>query len=123
MSGKGKKVLIVEDETAIGNALRLKLEHEKIDVHLTSNGREALEWVQNNPVDLVILDLIMPEMDGFGFLQAVKEKNLDLKVIVISNLSQAEDVEKAKALGALDFMVKSNTALKEIVEKIHTHLK
>jgi DNA-binding response OmpR family regulator len=116
-------ILIAEDERAIAKALNLKLNHEGFETKLVFNGREALDLLNEEKFDLLILDLIMPRLDGFGVLAEIKSKGLKVPVIVASNLSQAEDISKAKEMGAVDFFVKSDTPVAEIVEKIKKYFK
>lgn len=115
---KKLKILIAEDERAIAGALNLKLNHEGFESQVAFNGKEAMEKLQSDKFDLLILDLIMPQLDGFGVLAEIKEKGIKIPVIVASNLSQAEDISKAKEMGAIDFFIKSDTPVAEIVEKI-----
>jgi DNA-binding response OmpR family regulator len=118
----GKKILIVEDEKPIAKALELKLDSSGFEADIAGDGNVALDKVAAEKYDLVLLDIVMPNLDGFGFLSKVKEKNIAVPVIVTSNLSQEEDINKAKALGAVDYYVKSNTPLSSIVEKINKFL-
>tara|TARA_B100000745_G_scaffold280716_1_gene213014 strand:- start:393 stop:764 length:372 start_codon:yes stop_codon:yes gene_type:complete len=118
MADSGKKILIAEDEVSIANALKLKLQHEKFEVTHVENGNDALTEIQNNSYDLILLDLMMPGKDGFGVLEELKNKGSKAKVLVTSNLGQAEDRERAKSLGATDFLVKSDTSLVEIVKRV-----
>jgi DNA-binding response OmpR family regulator len=120
---KKLKILIAEDERAIAGALNLKLNHEGFDSMVAFNGREAMDKLQAEKFDLLILDLIMPQLDGFGVLAELKEKGIKIPVIVASNLSQSEDINKAKEMGATDFFVKSDTPVAEIVEKIKKYFK
>lgn len=106
----------------MARALTLKLEKEGFEVESAGNGREGLEKIESENFDLVLLDLIMPEKDGFYVLEQVKDKEIDTKIIVASNLSQPEDVEKAKKMGAVDYFVKSDTPIVEVVEKVKNHL-
>lgn len=117
------KILIAEDERAIAGALNLKLNHEGFDAKVAFNGKEALDLLQKEKFDLLILDLIMPQLDGFGVLSGIKDKGIKIPVIVASNLSQAEDIDKAEGLGAIDFFIKSDTPVSEIVEKIKKYFK
>jgi len=112
------KILIAEDEKAIARALDLKLQHEGFETKVASDGKEALNLLQAENFDLVILDLIMPQLDGFGVLAGMKEKNIKTPAIVASNLSQQEDIDRAKELGAVDFFIKSDTPILQIVEKL-----
>lgn len=117
------KILVAEDERPIANALNLKLSHEGFETSVVFNGKEALDDLEVNHYDLLILDLMMPEISGFEVLQELKEKNIKIPVFISSNLSQAEDIAKAKALGAVDFIVKSDTPVSEIILKIKKYFK
>lgn len=117
------KILIAEDEKAIGSALNLKLNHEGFEAKVAFNGKEALSLLESEKFDLLILDLIMPQLDGFGVLKEIKAKGIKTPVMVISNLSQTADISKAKDLGAVDFLIKSDTPVAEIVEKIKKYFK
>lgn len=114
----GKKILIVEDEEALSNALRLKLSSVGFEVTVAADGQEGIELGSNNPFDLMLLDLILPIMDGFTVLSQLKEKGVKYPIIILSNLSQPEDIEKAKSLGASDFLVKSDIQLSKVLEYI-----
>ena len=118
MTATQRNILIVEDEKPLAHALELKLQHEGFTVSLTSNGREALELLGSQHFDVMLLDLIMPEMDGFQVLEKLKEIQNQPAVFVLSNLSQHEDEEKVLALGARKFFIKSDTPLTTIVEEI-----
>lgn len=117
-----KKVLIVEDEKAIANVLSLKLEKEGFETAKVFDGQEALDKMKAEKFDLVLLDLVMPKVDGFYVLSKLKENKDTTPVIVASNLGQEEDVVRAKQLGAKDYFIKSNVSLAEIVENIKTVL-
>jgi len=118
MSKTSKKILIVEDEKAISKALELKLTYEGFDVKTVFNGVEALSLLEKEKFDLILLDLVMPKLDGFGVLEVLKSKGNKIPIIVSSNLSQKEDYQRAKDLGAIDFLIKSDTPVAEVVKKI-----
>lgn len=119
-----KKILIAEDEKPMAKALELKLKGCGFDAKAVFNGAEALAEMEKENYDLLLLDLMMPVKDGFGVLEELKNKpgNKTL-VIVSSNLSQGEDIKRAKALGAVDYFVKSDTPISEVVNHIKTALK
>lgn len=117
-ASNGKKILIVEDEKPLSHALEMKLKNQGFGTTVVTNGHDAIEELSKNTFDLVLLDLIMPVMDGFGVLQEMINKKLCVPVIVISNLGQSEDRAKTKALGAVDYFVKSNTPIAEIIERV-----
>jgi DNA-binding response OmpR family regulator len=122
VSGGGKtKILIVEDERPLGHALQLKLTHEGYDVTLAVTGSEGLAQAQSGQFKLILLDMILPELDGFSILEKLKG-TITTPIIVLSNLGQEEDRVRAKGLGALDYLVKSNVPLKTIVAIIHKTL-
>ena len=118
MADASKKILIAEDEKPLAQVLTLKLERSGFDVRVAVNGQEALDVLAKEKFDLVLLDLVMPKVDGFGVLKELKKRGDATKVIVLSNLSQEEDAKKAKELGAQDFFIKSNTPIADIVEKV-----
>ena len=122
MSQKNK-ILIADDNKAIGMTLQLKLEGEGFDVTRVTNGKEALDLLEKETFDLMVLDLIMPEVDGFEVLEGMNQKGIKMPVIVASELSQAEDLEKVKKLGAVDFFMKSNMSIAEMAEKIKQYIK
>jgi len=118
MADTQKRILIVEDEKPLAHALTLKLQHEGFIVSVAENGRECLERLNGQPFDVVLLDLMMPEMDGFQVLEQLKDKPSKPVIFVLSNLSQHEDEERALALGAHKFFIKSDTPLTTITEEI-----
>ncbi len=113
-----KKILIVEDEEALSSTLSLKLESAGFKTFVAVNGIDALEMIKNNKYDLVLLDLMLPGKDGFEVLQDLHNDNYGGLVIVLSNLSQEEDIDRVLYLGAKKFLVKSKVQLSEIVDNI-----
>lgn len=120
-----RKVLVVEDDSFLQGLEVSKLHKEGYEVSSASTGDEGMEKIFESDLDLILLDLILPKFDGFDILKKVKsEENLkNIPVIVFSNLSEEKDIKKAKELGAIDFMVKSNFTLDELVEHINKILK
>ena len=116
----GKKILIVEDERPLAHALELKFTHEGYDVTIATDGAEALKIANSGSFVVILLDLIMPNLDGFGFLEQMKKKT---PVVVLSNLGQDEDKERAKSLGAVGYFVKSNTPITDIISKVKSIIK
>lgn len=116
------KVLVVEDDKFLGSAYRAKLTKSGFEVQIVTDGQEALEILRTFIPDIILLDLVMPRMDGFTTLQALKaDANLQrIPVIVASNLGQKEDVDKARAMGAQDYVVKSDLSLDDLVAKINS---
>ena len=118
MADNQKSVLIVEDEKPLAHALQLKLEHEGFSVVVASNGQECLDLVRSQSFSVVLLDLIMPVLDGFQVLEQLRQMPQPPVVFVLSNLSQHEDEERVLALGARKFFIKSDTSLTTIVEEV-----
>jgi len=116
------RIFIIEDEKPIARALELKLQKEGCETKVTFDGASALDILAKEKFDLIILDLILPEVDGFEVLRTLRVKDAQTPVIIASNLSQSEDLDKAKSLGANDYFVKSNTPIAEIVKNIYHFL-
>ncbi|NMB48106.1 response regulator [Candidatus Kuenenbacteria bacterium] len=116
------KILIVDDEKPIATALCIKLKKEGFFAEVVSNGAEALEKIAHERYDLIFLDLMMPKVSGFEVLETLQAKKNKIPVIVSSNLSQPEDMSKAKALGAVDYFVKSDTTLGAAIAKVKIFL-
>lgn len=115
----GKKILWVEDDKLLGNILSKKLEAAGYELLKVDNGKDAMDLLDTNTPDIIILDILLPEMSGFDILQAIKErKNLKgVPVIILSNLSRQADITKAKTLGASRFLVKAAVSLDEIIKQ------
>lgn len=115
----GKLLLIVEDERPLSHALEMKLKNQGYSTKVVTNGQEAIKELRSAKYDLMLMDLIMPVMDGFAVLEEMKNSKINVPVIVLSNLGQDEDRAKTKQLGAIDYFVKSNTPIADIVERVH----
>lgn len=115
------KILLAEDDKFISRAYVDGLSRAGFQVSLASNGDEAVEKINSEKPDLVLLDVIMPDKNGFEVLESIKqvEELKKIPVIVLSNLGQDSDIQKGKELGAVDYLIKSNFSIKEVVEKIH----
>ena len=96
----------------------MKLKHEGFETDLATNGAEAIEKLKTEEYSMVLLDLIMPVIDGFGVLEEIRSRQLKTPVIILSNLGQDEDRAKAKELGAVDYFVKSNTPIADIISRV-----
>ena len=118
------QVLLVEDSKAIQQMYRNKLMMEQFAVVTADNGMEAIKALSLSKPDIILLDLMMPIMDGYKVLQVVKtdQKFKDLPVLVFSAKGQPDEVEKALSLGASGFIVKSVTKPNEVVERIRSIL-
>lgn len=110
-------ILVVEDEKPLNNAIKLKLEHEGFEVVTAFDGASGLEIIKSNDnIGLLLLDLVMPKIDGFGVLREMKQAGKSVPTIVITNLTQPEDEQRAKELGAKAFFSKSDTPLSDLVQ-------
>jgi two-component system, OmpR family, alkaline phosphatase synthesis response regulator PhoP len=120
-----KYILIAEDDRFISNAYRVKLEKEGFEVKIAINGDEALNLMTEKIPDLMIIDLMMPIVDGFTLLTRMKkdERFKNIKTIIVSSLSQKEDLDRGMALGADDYFVKSEISIEDFVKKIKSQLK
>lgn len=122
---KKSTILIVEDDKFLRELLERKLRGEGLQTVTAVDGNEALKKMEEESPQLVLLDLILPGMDGFDVLKKMKEneKIAKVPVIILSNLGQKEEVEKGLKLGADDYMIKAHFTPDEIVEKIQKLLK
>ncbi len=122
---KGKElILIVEDDEVLLRALYVNFHKSEYTIATAVDGDTAVKMAQRLKPNLILLDLILPKMDGFNVLKNIKA-NPDLKnipIIVLSNLGDRADIEKAKSLGARDYFIKSNVKLEELAEKIKVSL-
>ena len=124
-SVKGLKILIVEDDPFLAALALKRLQQEGYDVRNAADGSLGIQAMQESVPDLVLLDIIMPVMNGFDVLKKMKadDKLKNIPVIIFSNLGQEQEVEEGKKLGADDFLVKAKFTLREVVEKIAELLK
>lgn len=119
------KVLIIEDDKFLRDLMSQKLSHEGFSVKEAIDGEEGFKIALEDPPDLILLDLILPRIDGFSVLEKIKKESKlsHIPTVILSNLGQKEDVARAMSMGAEDFLIKSNFTLGEIVEKIKAILK
>ncbi len=116
-----KKILLVEDDDALSGVYKSRLEMEGFEVTEVNNGEKALAIVNDLNPDLIVLDAMMPKMSGFDVLDTIRKNNSaisDVKVIMLTALSQDKDKELAKSLGASEYLVKSQVVIGEVVEHI-----
>ena len=119
-NGNGPSVLIAEDDRFLGNVLKTKLQQEGFQVRLAVDGELALTEIAAAVPDILLLDVIMPKKNGFDVLAELRLKRggAQVPVIILSNLGQEDDIKRGMSLGALDFLVKSDHSLQEIVDKV-----
>lgn len=118
------KILIIEDDKFLRELISQKVGGEGYEVLGAIDGEEGLKMAGEVQPSLILLDLILPTMDGFEVLQKLKEGEITktIPVIILSNLGQKEDIDKGMQLGATDYMIKAHFTPKEIVEKIRSIL-
>lgn len=118
-------ILFVEDEPTLQKALGLALAQEGYEVKTTADGEAGLQFAREIKPNLILLDLILPKMDGFEVLEELKKDDgtKDIPVIVLTNLESSQDIEKALALGANTYLVKANYDLKDVIEKVKENIK
>lgn len=125
MTKENKKILLVEDDIFLGELMSKKLIEEGFEVIKAIDGEEGLIKANEERPDLILLDLILPGIDGFKVLEQLKEeaKTSSIPVIILSNLGQREDVEKGFDLGAEDYLIKAHFTPDEIVKRVREPLK
>ncbi|MBU1164645.1 MAG: response regulator [Patescibacteria group bacterium] len=119
-----KKILIIEDDKFLAKMLTKMLESHGYEIVVASSGREGLLKASTEEPKLVLLDIILPDIDGFDILETIKtdDKTKKTPVIILSNLGQQEDIQQGKNLGAQDYLVKSEIKLDQVVDKVRKYL-
>ncbi len=120
-----KKVLIVEDEKPLLAALTASFDHTEIKVITAQDGEEGLKVALQERPHLILLDLLMPKMDGIAMLQKLREDDWgkNVKVIILTNLDDQKKIAEAVQSRVYDYFIKSNWNIKDIVKKVQTELK
>lgn len=119
------KILIIEDDLFLRRLCQKKLEKEGFEVVLAEDGKEGIEQAKKNIPDLILLDIILPNTDGFEVLKILKEETSTklIPIILLSNLGQKEDIDRGLSLGATDYLIKAHFSPQEIVDKVKETLK
>lgn len=119
-----KRILLVEDDTALADVYQARLELEGFDIQQVSNGEEALTAALSFKPDLVLLDAMMPKISGFDVLDILRNtpETTNVHVIMLTALSQPKDKERAESLGVDDYLVKSQVVIGDVIERIRYHL-
>lgn len=113
-----KHVMVIEDDAALNNAFSTVLAKEGFQVSSVFNGAEALELLAKDPADLILLDIIMPTMDGVEFLRRFDAKTKNTPVVVFSNLDSQKDIEEVYRLGATHYMLKAWASPKDLITMV-----
>jgi len=119
-----QRIAIIEDEQALSHVLQLKLDSVGFQTQIFENGEVFItKWHDvKDKIDLILLDLIMPKVNGFDVLKFLKKENSQIPTIVSSNLGQTEDIKQAKELGAKDYYVKFETSITEVIAFVNKFL-
>jgi DNA-binding response OmpR family regulator len=119
-----RKILIVEDDDGLANVYTARLQSEGFDTRRVPNGEDALAAAVEFKPDLVLLDIMMPKVSGFDVLDILRNtpETMNVKVIMLTALSQDSDKERADSLGADDYLVKSQVVVADVVQRIKQHL-
>ena len=118
------KILIIEDDNFLLSLIVEKFIQLGFDAEAASDGEEGLNKILNNKYDLILLDMILPKMDGFKVLEEVKKNQSfkDLPIIVASNLYDKNDIDRATSLGAADYIIKAYNSPENIVDRVKAFL-
>lgn len=122
MAEAPKKILLVEDDPMIVEMYKMRFEEEGFEVLVTDRGSEALEIASQQRPIAVLLDVILPEIDGFSILQNLKSSpdTRDIPVMLLTNLGQESDQEKGRQLGVADYFVKSQHTPADIIQRVNS---
>jgi DNA-binding response OmpR family regulator len=123
-SAKNKKILLVEDDDALANVYLMRLQAEGFEVKRVANGEDALAAAKEHKPDLVLLDVMMPKVSGFDVLDILRNtpETANLKIIMLTALSQESDKQRAEGLGVDDYLVKSQVVITDVIDRIKYHL-
>ena len=119
-----KKILLVEDDTALAAVYRSRLELEGFEINEVNNGEDALSAAVSFKPDLILLDAMMPKISGFDVLDILRNtpETTNIRVIMLTALSQPKDKERAEQLGVDEYLVKSQVVINDVVERVRHHL-
>lgn len=120
MTDEPKNILVIEDDKFLRELISQKLSKEGFKISEAMDGEEGVKKIQQEKPDLILLDLILPGLDGFEVLFQTKQDPAlsEIPVIILSNLGQKEDVERGLKMGAVDYLIKAHFTPGEIIEKI-----
>ena len=118
------KILLVEDEEMLAIMYEVKFKNEGFDLIKALDGAQGLEMAKSTQPNFILLDIIMPKIDGFSVLKSLKEEEStkDIPVMMLTNLGQDEDIERGRQMGAVGYLVKANITPAEVVEAVKVEL-
>ena len=119
-----KKIIWVEDDSFLSGLVAMKLEHGDFGITLANSSDEMMRELEKEMPAVIVLDLMLPGQDGFEVLKTLKadDRYKMIPVVVVTNLSQESDIQKAKELGAAKFLIKAHSTIDEILKEIETML-
>ena len=119
-----KRILFVEDDDALAGVYLVRLQAEGFDVKRVANGEDALAAAISYKPDLVLLDVMMPKVSGFDVLDILRNtaETANLKIVMLTALSQEADRQRAQSLGVDDYLVKSQVVISDVIERVKHHL-
>lgn len=119
-----KKILLVEDDVALSTVYKSRLELEGFEIREVNNGEDALSAAIDFHPDLILLDAMMPKISGFDVLDILRNtpETGNIKIVMLTALSQPKDKERAESLGVDDYLVKSQVVIGDVVERVKYHL-
>jgi DNA-binding response OmpR family regulator len=117
---KKKKVLIIEDDEQFSYVYDLKLKQEGFETVIAQDGESGVSFLEKEKPNIILLDLMLPEKDGFWVLEEIKKRQnvKGVSVIVLSNLGQKTDIDRALGLGASEYLIKSDTSVQNIIDTV-----
>lgn len=120
-----KRILLIEDDPFLVEIYATKFKESGFVIEVAKDGNQAISMLQESKPDLVLLDIVMPKMDGFEFLRRIKKSSdlMNIPAVFLTNLGQKEEVEKGLKLGAVDYLVKAHFTPSEVVERVKKILK
>ena len=124
MNSEKKKILIIEDDVTISLMYKVKFEADGFIVLTADNGASGVEMAKEEKPDLILLDVILPQLDGFSVLEEIKRSagTKNIPVVVLTSLGTAEDQEKGIKMGAVDYIIKASLTPAELSEKVSSIL-
>lgn len=124
MDDKKKKILLVEDDTALADVYEARLQLEGFETKQVNNGEDALSVALSYKPDLVLLDAMMPKISGFDVLDILRNtpQTANVRVVMLTALSQPKDKDRAENLGVDDYLVKSQVVISDVVDRVKFHL-
>ncbi|NIP33050.1 response regulator [Candidatus Saccharibacteria bacterium] len=122
---KQKEILVIEDDQFLVKIYQSKFKKEGFAVRVAFDGEEGLKEIKKKLPNIIILELILPNLDGFSFLEKIKKepKTAGVPVIILTDLGQKDDIERGMELGAVEYFVKADTPLSKIINTIKKHIK